>query len=63
MGALFTPPETDKVISRGGREKLPAYIFIDPEEPNVLYISTVEDVEIKDNSIYDLMIPFVLIQN
>ena len=57
MGALFTPPETDKVISRGGREKLPAYIFIDPEEPNVLYISTVEDVEIKDNSIYDLMIP------
>ena len=39
MGALFTPPETDKVISRGGREKLPAYIFIDPEEPNVLYIS------------------------
>ena len=57
MDTLFTPPTTDKVINRGGREKIPAYLFIDPNEPNVLYVSTKEDIEIADNSIYELNIP------
>ena len=57
MDTLFTPPTTDKVINRGGREKIPAYLFIDPDEPNVLYVSTKEDIEIADNSIYELNIP------
>ena len=55
--ALFTPPETDKVINRGGREKIPVYLFTDPDEPNILYIYSKDDIEIIDNSIYDLIVP------
>lgn len=54
---IFTPPSTDKVVYRGGREKVPVYLFIDPDEPSIVYINTKEDIEIKDNSIYELNIP------
>lgn len=57
MDTIFTPPATDKVVNRGGREKVPAYLFIDPDEPSVLYIYSKNDIEIKDNSVYELNVP------
>ena len=57
MSNLFTPPDTDKTVIRGGREKVPAYLFVDPDEPSIIYISTKDDIKIIDNSIYELNIP------
>lgn len=54
---LFEPPKNDKIINRAGREKIPVYLFVDPEEPYILYIQTKDDIKILDNSIYDLTIP------
>ena len=56
---LFTPPLTDKVTSIGGREKIPAYFFVDPDEPNILYVKTCDKAEIVDNSTYKLTIPSI----
>lgn len=56
MNNIFIPPSTDKIINRGGREKVPVYLFVDPDEPSILYIDTKEDIEIKNNSIYELNI-------
>lgn len=57
MSALFVPPESDEIINRAGREKIPVYLFIDPDEPSIIYIKTKDNIEIIDNSIYELNIP------
>lgn len=57
---LFEPSKDDKIINRAGRERIPVYLFIDPEEPSILYIQTKKDINILDNSIYDLTIPELL---
>lgn len=52
----FEPDATDKVRNIGGREKIPAYMFVDPDDPSVVYIKPyIEDI--KDNSEYQVVIP------
>ena len=53
----FTPPEDDKIKKIGKKEKIPAYIYVDPDDPNIIYIKTNGIIEILDNSVYDVVIP------
>ena len=57
--SLFVPPASDKIINTAGREKIPVYLFIDKDEPNVLYIKTCDKAQITDNNIYQLNIPSI----
>lgn len=53
---LFVPPSSDKAITIAGREKIPVYLFVDPQEPSVLYIKTYDKAKVIDNSVYGLSI-------
>ena len=53
----FTPTEDDKIKKIGKKEKIPAYIYVDPDDPNIIYIKTNGIIELLDNSVYDVVIP------
>ena len=57
MNQMFTPPESDKVKKLGQKDKIPAYMFVDPDDPTIIFVKTCGKAEILDNSIYDLTIP------
>lgn len=54
---IFNPPESDIPKRLGQKDKIPAYIFIDPDDPTVIFVRTCGKAEILDNSIYELNIP------
>ena len=33
----FVPPQDDKIKKMGKKEKIPAYIYADPDDPNIIY--------------------------
>ena len=51
---IFDP--NDKVKQMGKKERIPAYLLVDPYDPSVLYIRTNGKIEILDNSIYEVVI-------
>ena len=53
----FRPPQDDKVKKLGKKEKIPAYVYADPDDPTIIYIKTNGVIEIVDNSVYDVVIP------
>lgn len=53
----------EQIINRGGREKIPAHLFVDPEDPTVLYIKVNDEIEILDNSIYELVAPNITFED
>lgn len=53
----FKPPEDDKIKKLGKKEKIPAYIYADPDDPTIIYIKTNGVIQILDNSEYHLVIP------
>ena len=57
--SYFYPPESDKVTNIAGREKIPVYLFVDPQEPSELYIRTYDKATIIDNSVYSLNVPSI----
>lgn len=57
MTVVFTPSPDDEIKKLGRKEKIPAYIFADPDDPSIIYIRTNGVIEILDNSIYDVVIP------
>lgn len=52
----FVPPEDDKIKKMGKKEKIPAYIYADPDDPTIIYIKTNGVIEILDNSLYEVVI-------
>lgn len=52
----FVPPQDDKIKKMGKKEKIPAYIYADPDDPNIIYIKTNGVIQIVDNSIYEVVI-------
>ena len=36
----FVPPKDDKIKKLGKKEKIPAYVFADPDDPTIIYIKT-----------------------
>ena len=46
----------DKVKTMGRKDKIPAYLFADPDDPTIIYIRTNGLIEILDNSIYQVVI-------
>lgn len=52
----FVPPQDDKVKKMGKKEKIPAYIYADPDDPTVVYIKTNGVIQIVDNSIYEAVL-------
>lgn len=57
MSELFIPPDSDKPRKLGQKDRIPAYVFVDPDDPNIIFVKTCGKAEILDNSIYDLTIP------
>ena len=55
--STFIFPETDKPRKLGQKEKIPGYVFADPDDPAIIYIKTCKGIELLDNSIYDVTIP------
>ena len=53
----FRPPQDDKIKKLGKKEKIPAYVYADPDDPTIIYIRTNGVIEIVDNSVYDVVIP------
>ena len=53
----FVPPKDDKIKKLGKKEKIPAYVFADPDDPTIIYIKTNGVIEILDNSVYEVVIP------
>ena len=53
----FKPPEDDKIKKLGKKEKIPAYIYADPDDPTIIYIKTNGVIQILDNSEYHVVIP------
>jgi hypothetical protein len=51
---IFNP--NDKVKQMGKKERIPAYLLVDPYDPSILYIRTNGKIEILDNSIYEVVI-------
>lgn len=47
----------DKIKKMGKKEKIPAYIFADPDDPSIIYIRTNGMIELLDNSLYEVVIP------
>lgn len=54
---VFEPPKDDKIKKLGKKEKIPAYIYADPDDPTIIYIKTNGVIEILDNSEYQVFIP------
>lgn len=52
--AIFDP--NDKIKKMGRKDRIPAYLLVDPYDPSVLYIRTNGKIEILDNSIYEVVI-------
>ena len=52
--STFIFPETDKPRKLGQKEKIPGYVFADPDDPTIIYIKTCKGIELLDNSIYDV---------
>lgn len=55
MANFEFPDDEPRVLA--GREKIPVYMFVDPDEPNIIYFQHNDKVEILDNSEYTLNIP------
>ena len=36
----FRPPQDDKIKKLGKKEKMPAYVYADPDDPTIVYIRT-----------------------
>ena len=53
----FVPPKDDKIKKLGKKEKIPAYVVADPDDPTIIYIKTNGVIEILDNSVYEVVIP------
>ena len=52
----FVPPQDDKIKKLGKKEKIPAYIYADPDDPTIIYIKTNGVIQIVDNSMYEAVI-------
>ena len=52
----FVPPQDDKIKKMGKKEKIPAYIYADPDDPTIIYIKTNGVIQIVDNSRYQVVI-------
>lgn len=52
----FVPSPDDKIKKLGKKEKIPAYIYADPDDPTIIYIKTNGVIEILDNSEYQVVI-------
>lgn len=46
----------DKIRKMGRKDKIPAYLFADPDDPTIIYIRTNGIIEILDNSVYQVVI-------
>ena len=55
MAQFEFPDDEPRVLA--GREKIPVYMFVDPDEPNIIYFQHNDKVEILDNSEYTLNVP------
>lgn len=55
MAQFEFPDDKPRVLA--GREKIPVYMFIDPDEPNIVYFQHNDQVKILDNSEYTLNVP------
>lgn len=53
----FVPPQDDKIKKLGKKEKIPAYVYADPDDPTIIYIKTNGVIQILDNSVYEVVIP------
>ena len=52
----FVPPQDDKIKKLGKKDKIPAYIYADPDDPTIVYIKTNGVIQIIDNSIYEAIL-------
>ena len=52
----FVPPQDDKIKKLGKKDKIPAYIYTDPDDPTIVYIKTNGVIQIVDNSIYEAIL-------
>lgn len=59
----FVPPQDDKIKKMGKKEKIPAYIYADPDDPTVIYIKTNGVIQIVDNSKYQVVINNLLFKD
>ena len=52
----FRPPQDDKIKKLGKKEKIPAYVYADPDDPTIIYIRTNGVIEIVDNSLFEILL-------